>query len=85
MKRCTKADLEGGSPEENAQITRDILSGKEQGPKRDTVLLNAAAGLYISGIVPSLKDGIAKAAELIDSGKAAETLEAYVRVSNQEA
>lgn len=85
MKRCIKADLEGGSPEENAQITRDILSGKEQGPKRDTVLLNAAAGLYISGIVPSLKDGIAKAAELIDSGKAAETLEAYVRVSNQEA
>ena len=85
MKRCTKADLEGGTPEENAQITRDILSGKDQGPKRDTVLLNAAAGLYIAGIVPSLKDGVAKAAELIDSGKAAETLEAYIRVSNQEA
>ena len=85
MKRCTKADLEGGTPEENAQITRNILSGKDQGPKRDTVLLNAAAGLYIAGIVPSLKDGVAKAAELIDSGKAAETLEAYIRVSNQEA
>ena len=85
MQRCTKADLEGGTPEENAQIARDILSGKEQGPKRDTVLLNAAAGLYISGIAPSLKDGVVKAAELIDSGKAAETLEAYIRVSNQEA
>ena len=85
MKRCTKADLEGGTPDENAQITRDILSGKDQGPKCDTVLLNAAAGLYITGIAPSLKDGVAKAAELIDSGKAAETLEAYIRVSNQEA
>ena len=84
MKRCTKEDLQGGSPEENAQITRDILSGKETGAKRDTVLVNAAAGLYIAGLAPSLKDGIAKAQELINSGKAAETLEAYIRVSNQE-
>lgn len=85
MQRCTKQDLEGGTPQENAQITRDILSGKEKGCKRDTVLLNAAAGLYIFGLVPSLKDGVAKAAELIDSGRALETLEAYIRVSNQEA
>lgn len=85
MQRCTKADLEGGTPQENAQITRDILNNKEMGPKRDTVLLNAAAGLYIFGIAPSLKDGVARAAELIDSGKALETLEAYIRVSNQEA
>ncbi len=46
--------------------------------------MNAAAGLYIAGLAPSLKDGIAKAQELISSGKAAETLEAYIRVSNQE-
>lgn len=85
MQRCTKQDLEGGTPQENAQITRDILSGKEKGCKRDTVLLNAAAGLYVFGLVPSLKDGVAKAAELIDSGRAMETLEAYIRVSNQEA
>ena len=85
MQRCTKQDLEGGTPQENAQITRDILSGKGKGCKRDTVLLNAAAGLYIFELVPSLKDGVAKAAELIDSGRALETLEAYIRVSNQEA
>lgn len=85
MKRCTKEDLRGGSPEENAQITRDILSGKETGAKRDTVLVNAAAGLYIAGLAPSLKDGVAKAQELINNGKATETLEEYIRVSNQEA
>ena len=84
MKRCTKEDLRGGSPDENAQITRDILSGKETGAKRDTVLVNAAAGLYIAGLAPSLKDGVAKAQELINNGKAAETLEEYIRVSNQE-
>ena len=85
MKRCVKEDLQGGSPEENAQITRDILFGKEVGAKRDTVLLNAAAGLYIAGLVPSLRDGVARAQELIDSGKPAETLESYIRASNQEA
>ena len=85
MAQCTREDLQGGTPEENAQITRDILSGKEQGCKRDTVLLNAAAGLYITGKAPSLKDGVALAAELIDSGKALETLEAYIKVSNEEA
>lgn len=84
MKRCTKEDLRGGSPDENAQITRDILSGKETGAKRDTVLVNAAAGLYIAGLAPSLKDGVAKAQELINNGKATETLEEYIRVSNQE-
>ncbi len=84
MKRCTKEDLRGGSPDENAQLTRDILSGKETGAKRDTVLVNAAAGLYIAGLAPSLKDGVAKAQELINNGKATETLEEYVRVSNQE-
>ena len=84
MKRCTKEDLRGGSPDENAQITRDILSGKETGAKRDTVLVNAAAGLYIAGLAPSLKDGVAKAQELINNGKAAETLEEYIRESNQE-
>lgn len=84
MKRCTKEDLRGGSPEENAQITRDILCGKETGAKRDTVLVNAAAGLYIAGLAPSLKDGVTKAQELINNGKAAETLEEHVRLSNQE-
>ena len=69
MKRCTKEDLRGGSPDENAQITRDILSGKETGAKRDTVLVNAAAGLYIAGLAPSLKDGVAKAKNLLTTVK----------------
>ena len=78
----TKDELTGGTPEENARITRDILSGKIQGTKRNAVLLNAGASLYIGGKAESMADGVKLAAELIDSGKAMETLEAYIRVSN---
>ena len=81
--RCTREDLVGGTPEENAQITRDILSGKEQGPKRQTVLLNAGASLYIGGKADTLADGIRLAAELIDSGKALEKLEQFIQATNQ--
>ncbi len=80
--RCTKEDLVGGTPEENAQITRDILAGAK-GPKRDAVLINAGASLYIAGKADTFKDGIALAAELIDSGKAAETLKKIIEVSNR--
>jgi anthranilate phosphoribosyltransferase len=79
--RCTKEDLVGGTPEENATITRDILSGKEQGPKRTTVLMNAGAALYIGGKADSLKAGIDLAEELIDSGKAYEKLEQVIAAS----
>jgi anthranilate phosphoribosyltransferase len=79
--RCQKSDLVGGTPAENADITRDILSGKS-GPQRDTVLLNAGAGLYISGKAATLADGVKLAAETIDSGKATATLEAYIQASN---
>ena len=65
-----------------SKITRDILSGKEQGPKRDAVLMNAGASLYIGGKAESLADGIKLAAELIDSGKATQTLEKLIEVSN---
>ena len=82
MARCTRDDLRGGSPEENAQITRDILSGAEHGCRRDTVVLNAAAGLYIAGAVPSLRDGVARANELIDTGAATVKLNAYIQASN---
>ena len=82
---CTKADLQGGMPEENAQITRDIISGKDRGCKRDTVLMNAGAGLYITGKAATLADGVALAGELIDSGAAERTLEAYIKLSNEEA
>ena len=80
--RCTKDDLKGGAPEENAAITRAILSG-EKGHKRNAVLMNAGAALYIGGKAESMKDGIALAAELIDSGKALETLERFIAVINR--
>ena len=82
MERCTKDDLVGGTPEENAQITIAILRG-EKGHKRNAVLLNAGAALYIGGKAESLKEGVALAAELIDSGKAYETLQKFIEVSKR--
>ena len=82
IERCVKAELQGGTPEENAQITRDILSGVK-GPRRDAVLLNAGAALYIGGKAGSMKDGIELAREIIDSGKALETLKKVIEVSNR--
>lgn len=82
FERCTKDELKGGTPEENAKITRAILGG-EKGPKRNAVLLNAGASLYIGGKADSFKDGVKLAAEIIDSGKALETLEKFIEVSNR--
>lgn len=82
FERCTKEDLRGGTPAENAQITRAILSG-EKGPKRNAVLMNAGAALYIGGKADSLKDGVALAAENIDSGRAMATLNKFIEVSNR--
>lgn len=79
--RCTKADLVGGTPAENAKITLAILRG-EKGPKRDAVLMNAGAALYIGGKTDTLKKGIQLAAEVIDSGKAMKTLEEIIAISN---
>lgn len=80
--RCTKADLVGGTPKENAEITLDILRGA-QSHKRNAVLMNAGAALYIGGKAQTVKEGIAHAAELIDSGKALLTLERFIAVSNE--
>ncbi len=82
FERCSKEDLVGGTPEENAKITRDILAGAK-GPKRDAVLLNAGASLYIGGKADSFEDGIKLAAELIDSGKATQALNKIIEVSNR--
>ena len=82
FERCTKDDLKGGTPAENAQITRDILSGAK-GHKRNAVLLNAGASLYIAGKADTFADGVKLAAELVDSGKAAATLEKFIEVSNR--
>lgn len=81
FERCTKDDLKGGAPEENAAITRAILSG-EKGHKRNAVLLNAAAALCIGEKADSIADGIKLAEEIIDSGKAMETLEKLIALSN---
>lgn len=82
LERCSKADLQGGTPEENAQIILDILKGAK-GHKRNAVLMNAGAALYIGGKAETMKEGILLAAELIDSGKALKTLENLITVSNR--
>lgn len=76
LPRCSKADLSGGTPAENAEITLSVLRG-ERGPRRDTVLLNAGAGFYIAGKAGSIAEGLAFAAELVDSGRAQAKLEQY--------
>ena len=81
--RCKKTDLTGGTPQENAAITRAILNGDERGPKRNAVLMNAGSALYIAGKADSISEGIHKAADLIDTGKAAQTLEKFIEVSNR--
>lgn len=82
LKRCTPADLTGGEPEENAAIIKAILNG-EKGPKRDAVLINAGAALYIGGKAESMAEGIRLAEELIDSGKTLATLEAVIEATNR--
>ncbi len=82
FERCTKDELKGGTPAENAAITRDILGGAK-GPKRNAVLLNAGASLYIAGKAETFEDGIRLAGEIIDSGKALATLEKMIEVSNR--
>ena len=83
MSLCEKSDLKGGTPEVNAQITRAILSGEDKSCKRDAVLLNAGASLYIAEKVPSMADGIELAKSLIESGAAVKTLQKFIEVSNR--
>jgi len=78
---CTREDLRGGKPAENAEITRSILRG-EKGHRRNAVLLNAGAALYIGDKAETITDGIKLAAEIIDSKKAMETLEKLIELSN---
>lgn len=82
MKRCDKSELVGGSPAENAAITRAILAW-EQGAKRDAVVLNSAAGLYIAGVAQTLGEAVKIARETIDSGKALKQLERFVKLSQE--
>ena len=82
LTRCSREDLKGGTPEENAAITRAILSG-EKGPKRDAVLMNAGASLYIGQKAATLSEGIKMAGDILDSKKALDTLEKMIEVSNR--
>ena len=82
FRRCEKSDLTGGTPAENAAIALDILRGAP-GPKREAVLLNAGAGLYVAGKADTLAGGVALAAELIDSGAALRKLEEFAARSNE--
>ncbi len=83
FEKCDKDALKGGTPAENAEITRRILKGEEQGAKRNAVLMNAGAALYIGGKTETYADGVKLAAEIIDSGKAYATLEKLIEVSNR--
>lgn len=80
--RCEKAALEGGSPKENAEITKSILDG-EKSAKRDAVALNAGAALYIAGKANTLEEGVRLAEQLIDRGAAKKRLEEFVQYSNE--
>lgn len=81
LTRCKKEELTGGTPDENAAITKAVLAG-EQGARRTAVVLNAGAGLYVAGKADSIEAGIRLAEELIDSGKAEKKLEEFVKYSN---
>ena len=83
LKLAPKDEIVGAGPEVNAQITRDILSGKEKGAKLDIVLINAAAALLVDGKARDLKEGIEIAREAIDSGLANKKLEEIIKYSQR--
>ena len=81
--RCETGALTGGTPAENAEITKAILKGEEKGPKRQAVCLNAGAALYIAGKAASIEEGVKLAESLIDSGAALKKLEEFVEETNK--
>lgn len=81
--RCDKSELTGGTPQENAKITKAILNGTERGPKRCAVCLNAGAALYITGKAKTMEEGVRLAEELLDSGAALQKLEEFIKESSQ--
>ncbi|MCB6993372.1 anthranilate phosphoribosyltransferase [bacterium 210820-DFI.6.37] len=82
LTRCKKEDLTGGTPEENARITRDILSGKK-GPKTDAVILNSAAALYVAHKELGMDGAVRKIRETIESGAALAQLEKFISLSHE--
>ncbi|MCR4670856.1 MAG: anthranilate phosphoribosyltransferase [Saccharofermentans sp.] len=83
LERGTKDEIVGGSPEENAAVTRGILDGSIKGTSRNIVLMNAGSAIYVAGKAESIADGIRIAGEMIDSGKATETMEKFIELSKK--
>ena len=83
LRRCALQELVGGTPEGNAQISKDILTGKEKGPKRDIVVMKAGMSLYLGKDGISLEEGIQMAQDILDSGKAYEKLQEFVKLTNE--
>lgn len=83
LTRCTISDIATGTPAENAKTIRQVFSGADRGPRRDSVLLNSAGALYIAGLVENMAEGLAMAAGLIDSGKAQQKLQELSEASNR--
>lgn len=81
--RCDKSQLTGGSPQENAEITKAILEGREKGAKRQAVCLNAGAALYITGKAETIEQGVRMAESLIDDGSALRKLKEFITESNR--
>ena len=81
--RCAKTELTGGTPEENAEITKSILRGEERGAKRCAVCLNAGAAIYIAGKTRSMEEGVRMAERIIDDGRAMNKLEQFIRESRK--
>ena len=82
FQRASKEDIVGGTPVENAQLTKDILANKIQGPKRDIVCMNAGLGFYIYGKAASMEEGVQLANQILTEKKGLETLEKLIEVSN---
>jgi anthranilate phosphoribosyltransferase len=82
FERCKKEDLQGGAPDENADVLRLVLKG-EKGAKRNAAVLNAAAAMYVTGKYESIEAAVNIAADVIDSGKALKKLDEFIRFSNE--
>lgn len=82
LEACSLLEIKGGDSQENAKITEGILKGEITGPKRDIVLLNSAAALYVSGKAESISEGVLLAAKIIDDGLAYNVLEKLRQISN---
>lgn len=85
LARCAKEDLAGGTPAQNAALTRAVLCGTERGGKRGAVLMNAGAALYLAGKARTFAGGVKLAAEIVDSGAALRSLDAFVAASHEAA